>query len=79
MRIYPKTHTSMFDFDDHSDMIKSCKISADGMVCVSISSDGTLRVWDIGLRKCVKVYGDSRKQKLNYPFHKDSIWCLEVS
>lgn len=29
-------------------MVKAIKLSDDGMVCLSASSDATLRVWDIG-------------------------------
>ena len=32
----------------HSDMIKAIKLSDDGMMCLSASSDATLRLWDIG-------------------------------
>ena len=47
------------------------------MVCLTSSMDGTLRLWDIGLKKCVKVFGELRKYKSGFLFHKDSIWAIE--
>jgi WD repeat-containing protein 48 len=60
-------------------MIKAVKLSSDGMLCISAGSDNTIRLWDIGLRKCLKVIGDDRRFKQPFPFHKDSIWVFEIS
>jgi len=27
------------------------------MVCLSAGSDGTFKVWDMSMRKCIKTYG----------------------
>ena len=58
-------------------MVKAVKLNPDGMVCLTSSMDGTLRLWDIGLKKCVKVFGELRKYKSGFLFHKDSIWAIE--
>ena len=58
-------------------MIKCIKLSSDGLVCVSGSVDGTLRVWDMTTRRCLKVYGEE-KNKEKEVFHKDSIWAMDV-
>jgi WD repeat-containing protein 48 len=47
----------------HSDMVKAIKLSDDGMVCLSASSDATLRLWDIGQQKCINVYQNVQKKK----------------
>ena len=60
-------------------MIKQIKLSPDGMVCLSTGSDCTLKVWDIGTRKCIKSFGsESLMQKKFSTYHKDSINALEV-
>lgn len=41
-------------------MIKGVKLK-DENLCLSAGSDGTLRVWDLGLKKCIRVYGEERK------------------
>ena len=57
-------HGNMLELEGgHSDMIKAVKLSPDGMVCLSAGSDGFLRVWDIGSRKCIKAYGNERKKR----------------
>jgi WD40 repeat protein len=48
-------------------------------VCFSSGSDCTLKVWDIGSRKCVKSYGPELNiQKKFSTFHKDSILSMEI-
>ena len=44
-------------------MIKAVKLNHDGMLCISVGSDHTIRLWDVGLRKCLKVIGDDRRSK----------------
>jgi len=47
------------------------------MTCLSTSCDGTLRVWDMNLKKCIAVFGDEKNKKNSLNFHKDSIWCMD--
>ena len=64
MRMKGEDADKMMDLDGgHSDMIRSVKLSSDGMLCLSASSDGVVRLWDIGLKKCIRVYGNERKRK----------------
>lgn len=44
-------------------------LSEDGMTCVSGSADHTIRVWDVGMRRCVHVFHA----------HEDSAWSLGVA
>lgn len=60
-------------------MVKAVKLNNDGMLCISTGSDHTLRLWDVGQRKCLKVIGEDRRSKHQYNFHKDSIWTFEIS
>lgn len=64
----------------HSNTIRSVRMSGDGVMCSSVSSDNTLRLWDISQRKCFRVYKhDSKSQNEQMQFHKDSVWCMDVS
>ena len=40
----------------HTNIPRQVKLSSDGMVCYSVGSDNTMRVWDISTRKCIKIY-----------------------
>jgi len=55
----------------HSDIVRKVKISDDGMICYSVGSDNTLRVWDISTRKCIKVYKNEKNP--NYSSSKNLI------
>lgn len=50
----------------HSDCVRSLAVSSHGKVVLSGSSDGTLKLWDIGMCRCVHTY----------KLHSDSVWCL---
>lgn len=49
----------------HTDIVRKVKISDDGMICYSVGSDNTLRVWDISTRKCIKIYKNERAMVSN--------------
>lgn len=57
-------------------MVKALKVSPDGLVALSGSVDGTLRGWDMSMRRCFKAYGEDKSKMKS--FHKDSIWVIEV-
>ena len=59
-------------------MVKCIKLSPDGLVAVSGSADGTLKVWDMNMRRCLYSFGDSKNKHHSKFFHKDSIWVLDV-
>ena len=59
-------------------MIKAVKLSDDGMLCLSASSDSTLRLWDIAHQKCIKTYQHVHKKR-SVEYHSDSIWALDAS
>lgn len=61
--------------EGHSDMVKVVKLNSDGMVCLSAGADKSLRLWDIGERRCFRVFKTERGGK---EFHTDSIWCLDI-
>jgi WD repeat-containing protein 48 len=52
---------------EHTDLVRSVKLIDDGKACISAGSDGLLKLWDIGMRQCIKSYN----------YHTDSIWCLK--
>ena len=62
-------------------MVKAVKLNPDdGTVALSASCDGTVRLWDMNMRKCLYVFGDDHHQNFQQGqnFHKDSIWAMEV-
>ena len=74
-----KGTNSLFELaGEHIDMVKSIKLSPDGMVCFSASSDGTLKMWDLSMRKCIQTVGDTTHRKIS-EFHRDSITTFDVT
>lgn len=37
-------------------MVREVKINSEGSLLLTTSSDGTIKLWDIGEQKCVKTY-----------------------
>uniref|UniRef100_A0A915DLP0 WD repeat-containing protein 48 homolog n=1 Tax=Ditylenchus dipsaci TaxID=166011 RepID=A0A915DLP0_9BILA len=52
----------------HSDNIRAIAVNRDGTMCLSASSDGTIRLWSIGQQRCI---GSIR-------CHSDSVWALQT-
>ena len=52
---------------EHTDVVRAVKLIDEGRACISAGSDGLLKLWDVGMRQCIKSYN----------FHTDSIWCLK--
>ena len=66
---------------EHSDLIKKVQLSPDGTLLVSTGQDGTVKLWDLGLRRCVQTIGPelTGQARKTSSFHKDSITCLDVN
>jgi WD40 repeat protein len=47
---------------------RALRLNAAGTMCVSASSDHTLRLWDLGQQRCVGVYA----------VHNDAAWTVAV-
>ena len=41
----------------HSDNVRALALSHDGTKALSGGSDGTVKLWDVGLQRCVQVRG----------------------
>lgn len=41
--------------EGHKANVKSINLSADGTLCVTAGLDGTAKVWDVGMARCVKT------------------------
>ena len=54
------------DFRGHSDVVRSLSLSPCGRTLASASSDRTVRLWDVGQRRCVCVLAA----------HTDSVWAV---
>lgn len=50
----------------HTDNVRCVAVSQDGARCISGSSDGTVKVWDIGQQRCMHTL----------TMHSDSVWSL---
>jgi len=66
---------------EHSDLIKKVQLSPDGTLLVTTGQDGTVKLWDLGLRRCVQTIGPelTGQARKTSSFHQDSITCLDVN
>ena len=39
----------------HTDIVRALAVSPDGAQLLSGASDGTIRLWDLGMQRCVQV------------------------
>ena len=69
-------------------MIKSIWVSEDESILYTGGSDGTMRLWDIGTRSVIQVYGEPQNQLQrnaddlvdeDFLYHTDSITTLQPS
>jgi len=65
----PRSGTRLWRLRGHTENVRALVLSEDGTICVSGSADRTVRVWDIGTRRCMHVFDA----------HHDSVWALAVA
>ncbi len=58
-----------FHLRGHKDIIREVKISSDGKMGISISSDKTVKLWDLYTHRVLK----------NWDYHQDSVYSLSIS
>ena len=65
-------------------MVKSIWVSDDESILYTGGSDGTVRLWDIGTRAVVRVFGEGKKRRdsindlVDEPaYHTDSVMTLQ--
>lgn len=58
-----------FVFAGHSDNVKALLVNRDGTLCLSGSSDGTIKFWSLGQQQCIVTIRS----------HKEGVWALAVS
>lgn len=65
---------------EHSDLIKKIQLSPDGTVLLSAGQDCTVKVWDLGSRRCMQTIGPELNSQLRKQstFHRDSISSMEA-
>jgi WD40 repeat protein len=45
-----------FTLSGHSNWVRTCRFSPDGLLAVSAGDDKAVRVWDIATRRCLRMY-----------------------
>lgn len=73
---------------EHSDIIKRIVLSPDGTLLISAGQDGLVKIWDLGMRRCIQTIGDnglnfgrglgpSSSQQTD--FHRDTISAIDIN
>jgi WD repeat-containing protein 48 len=44
---------------EHSDIIKRIVLSPDGTLLISAGQDGLVKIWDLGMRRCIQTIGEN--------------------
>ena len=60
----PRDGSKVAKLRGHSDNVRALALSHDGTKALSGSSDGTVKLWDVGLQRCVQVWrvkGEGRR------------------
>eukprot|EP01132_Coremiostelium_polycephalum_P005684 gene5684-7074_t len=66
----PKSGQKIFKLKGHTENIRSIILNNQGDKCISASTDGTFRLWDIGTQRVIQIYDD---------IHTDSVWSLAAT
>ena len=64
-----KTNKEIFTLHGHNDIIRNLKISPDGKYLISISSDKTIKFWDVSKQKFI----------YNFDYHKSGVCSLYIN
>jgi len=62
----PRSGIRLFRLRGHTENVRALLLNDDGTICISGSADRTVRVWDVGMRRCIHVFDA----------HHDSVWAL---
>lgn len=65
----PRSGVRLWRLRGHTENVRALVLSDDGTICISGSADRTVRVWDIGMRRCIHVFDA----------HSDSVWALAAA
>ena len=52
----PRDGSKVAKLRGHSDNVRALALSHDGTKALSGSSDGTVKLWDVGLQRCIQVW-----------------------
>ena len=74
-------NATMILSEEHTDMIKKIQLSPDGTILFSTGQDGTVKLWDLGMRRCFRTIGPelSAMQRKGSPFHRDTITTMDIN
>jgi WD repeat-containing protein 48 len=57
----PRAGSKVAKLRGHTDNVRALALSHDGTKALSGSSDGTVKLWDVGLQRCVQVRETGRQ------------------
>jgi WD40 repeat protein len=68
---------------EHTDFVKQISLSPDGTILLSAGQDCVVKMWDLGMRRCVQTIGpdhlSSHLRKTQSTFHRDSITAMDMN
>ncbi|EFJ42036.1 hypothetical protein VOLCADRAFT_97916 [Volvox carteri f. nagariensis] len=62
----PRTGGGVCKLRGHKDVVRALAVNSCGTKLLSGASDGTIKLWDVGMRRCVQTF----------QVHADSVWAL---
>ncbi|MEW5313442.1 MAG: hypothetical protein WDW38_005010 [Sanguina aurantia] len=63
----PRTGAKITKLRGHTGNVRCLLVHPDGKTLLSGSSDSTVKLWDVGMQRCVQTYS----------MHSDSVWALQ--